>query len=131
MQPGGSGPYPELSESEKRHFSKYGKLLRGGLLSQKSKERTYFDSGDYALSAADRVTDNGAIQTGKAHPHRDSISHPYAPIPAASNVDKDAIEDLHRKSASPEESPLLQQTNIEHAEPLIKKRQDDPAPQEG
>jgi hypothetical protein len=101
------------------------------VLTNNRKERTYFDSGDYALSAADRVTDNGAIQTGKAHPHRDSISHPYAPIPAASNVDKDAIEDLHRKSASPEESPLLQQTNIEHAEPPIKKRQDDPAPQEG
>ncbi|OKO99374.1 hypothetical protein PENSUB_8458 [Penicillium subrubescens] len=95
------------------------------------KERTYFDSGDYALSAADRVTDNGTIQTGKAHPHRDSISHPYAPIPAGSNVDKDAIEDLHRKSASPEESPLLQRTNIEHTEPSIKKRQDDRAPREG
>lgn len=77
------------------------------------------------------MTDNGAIHTGKAHPHRDSISHPYAPIPAGSNVDKDAIEDLHRKSASPEESPLLQQTNIENAEPPIKKRQDDPVPQEG
>lgn len=24
------------------------------------KKRTYFDSGDFALSAADRVTDNGA-----------------------------------------------------------------------
>ena len=77
------------------------------------------------------MTDNGAIQTGKAHPHRDTISHPYAPIPAASNVEKDAIEDLHRKSASPEESPLLHQTNIEYAEPLIKKPQYDPAPQEG
>ncbi|KAI9036919.1 uncharacterized protein KD926_001163 [Aspergillus affinis] len=105
MQSEGSGSHPEPSESEKSHFSKYGKLTRGGLLGQKSKERTYFDSGDFALSAADRVTDNGAIQTGKAHPHRDSISHPYAPIPAASNVDKDAIEDLYRKSASPEKSP--------------------------
>ncbi|KAJ5875534.1 uncharacterized protein N7473_012881 [Penicillium subrubescens] len=132
MQPGGNGPHQELlSGSEKPHFSKYGKLSRGGLLGQKSKERTYFDSGDYALSAADRVTDNGTIQTGKAHPHRDSISHPYAPIPAGSNVDKDAIEDLHRKSASPEESPLLQRTNIEHTEPSIKKRQDDRAPREG
>ncbi|KAJ5718240.1 hypothetical protein N7488_003886 [Penicillium malachiteum] len=132
MQPGGNGPHHELlSESEARHFSKYGKLPRGGLLSQKSKERTYFDSGDYALSAADRVTDNGAIQTGKAHPHRDSISHPYAPIPAGSNVDKAAIEDLHRKSASHEESPLLQQTKIEHAEPPVKKRQDNFTPQEG
>ncbi|GLI82222.1 hypothetical protein PoHVEF18_010647 [Penicillium ochrochloron] len=127
MQSAGIGPHPELmSESEKRHFSKYGKLPRGGLLGQISKERTYFDSGDYALSAAGRVTDNGAIQTGKAHPHRDSISHPYAPIPSASNVKKDAIEDLHRKSPSPEESPLLQQTNIEDSEPPNKEGQDNP-----
>lgn len=139
-----------LSESERRHFSKYGKLPRGGLLGQKSKvlcvssflrhvpnvltnnrkERTYFDSGDYALSAADRVTDNGAIQTGKAHPHRDSISHPYAPIPAASNVKKDAIDDAYRKSTSPEESPL-HQAKIEDAEPLNNEVQDNPVSQEG
>ena len=73
-----------------------------------SKKRTYFDSGDFALAAADRVTDNGAIQTGSAHPKGDSISHPYAPIPAAGNVDKDANEDLYRKSESP-----AQHTNIE------------------
>ncbi|KAJ5612655.1 hypothetical protein N7510_005849 [Penicillium lagena] len=114
MQSGDKGPDPErLSESEKRRFSKYGTLQRGGLFGQKSKERTFFDSGDFALSAADRVTDNGAIHTGKMHPRRDSISHPYAPIPASCNVDKDANEDANRKSASPEKSPLLQRTNTE------------------
>lgn len=77
----------------------------------KIKERTYFDSGDFALSAADHETDNGAIHTGRAHPQRGSISHPYAPIPADSNVNKDANEDPYRKSASPERSPLLQQTD--------------------
>ncbi|KAF3386724.1 hypothetical protein F1880_000653, partial [Penicillium rolfsii] len=123
--------FSQLSESEKRLFTKYGNLPRRGLLSRKSMERTYFDSGDYALATADRVTDNGAIQTGKAHPNRDSISHPYAPIPATSNVDKDAAEDLRRDSASLEESPLLQQTNIEPTETPIGKRQNDPAPQEG
>ncbi|CAI7638473.1 unnamed protein product [Penicillium pancosmium] len=75
-------------------------LLRP-VLTNNRKVRTYFDSGEHALSAADRVTDNGA-RTGKAHPHRDSISHPYAPILAASNVKKDAIEDAYRKSTSPE-----------------------------
>lgn len=100
------------------------------LLTNNRKERTYFDSGDYALSAADRVTDNGAILTGKAHPHRDSISHPYAPIPAASNVKKDAIDDAYRKSTSPEESPL-HQTQIEDAEPLNNEVQDNPVSQEG
>jgi hypothetical protein len=95
------------------------------VLTNNWKERTYFDSGDFALSAADRVTDNGAIKTGKAHPRRDSISHPYAPIPATCNVDKDANEDSNRQSASPERSPLLQQTSIED-EPTNKEEQDNP-----
>jgi hypothetical protein len=68
------------------------------------------------------VTDNGAIQTGEEHPHRDSISRPYAPVPAASNVDKDAVEDLYRKSTSPEESPLLQQANMQGGDAINKER---------
>lgn len=87
-------------------------------------ERTYFDSGDFALSAADRETDNGAIQTGKAHPHRESISHPYAPTPASSNVDEYANEDIRRKSASTEESPLLQQADTKD-EPTNMEGQED------
>lgn len=85
-------------------------------------ERTYFDSGDFALSAAHRETDNGAIQTGKTHPHRESISHPYASIPASSNVDEDANHDMYRKSASIEKSPLLHQTDSKN-EPTKKEGQ--------
>lgn len=59
------------------------------------------------------MTDNGAIQTGKAHPNRNSISRPFAPIPAGSNVGKDANEDIYRKSANPEMSRLHQQTNMD------------------
>ncbi|KAJ5300254.1 hypothetical protein N7508_007497 [Penicillium antarcticum] len=112
MQSGEKEPYPEpLSESEKRQLSKYGKRPRGGLLGEKSKERTYFDSGDFAFSAAHRVTDLDAIQTGRAYPHRDNISHPSSPIPAASNVDKKANEDMHRRDASPKRRLLHRQTN--------------------
>ena len=79
------------------------------------KERMYFDSSDFALSAAhrvtDRVTDLGTIQTDEAHPNRNNISHPSSPSPAASNVDKKAKEDLHRKDASPQKSHLHRQTN--------------------
>lgn len=96
------------------------------MLINNRKERTYFDSGDFALSAADRVTDNGAIHTGREHPHCESISHPYAPIPAASNVDRDANEDLYRKSASPEINLLLQQTNVSYGEPTKEEGQDKP-----
>lgn len=70
------------------------------------------------------MTDNGAIQTGREHLRRESISHPYAPIPAASNVDEDANRDPYRKSASPEISPLLQQTNFKYKEPTEEEGQD-------
>ncbi|KAJ5244752.1 Endosulphine [Penicillium chrysogenum] len=74
-----------LSKADKR-LSKYEKLPRGSLLAEKLKERTYFDSGDFSLSAADRETDSGTTKTGKAHTYRDSISHPYASIPASNNA---------------------------------------------
>ncbi|KAJ5598336.1 hypothetical protein N7537_008420 [Penicillium hordei] len=112
------------SESEKHHFSPYEKRPHGDLLGQQSKDRTYFDSGDLALSAAHQVTNNGAIQTGKAHPHRESISSPYSPVPSTSNVDKDANEGLHRKMASLEKKgPLYQHTDIEYEAPTNKGEQ--------
>ncbi|KAJ5151540.1 Endosulphine, partial [Penicillium capsulatum] len=111
IQSGGPNPKP-LSESEHRLLEKYGKLPYSGLLSHKSKEQIYFNSSDFALSAAKRKTNNGAIKTGRAYPHRESISHPYTPILASSNVDEDTNEDRYRKRTSPEKSPLLQQTDI-------------------
>ncbi|PKY01580.1 hypothetical protein P168DRAFT_306731 [Aspergillus campestris IBT 28561] len=125
MQSSDKEPYHEpLPESEKRQSSKYGMRPYGGLLDKRSKERTYFDSGDFALSAAERVTDNGAIETGREHPHRDSISHPYAPIPAASNVDKDANEDSYK-------SPLIQQADSIHGEPTKEEGLDKPVSHDG
>ncbi|PLN83686.1 hypothetical protein BDW42DRAFT_164444 [Aspergillus taichungensis] len=120
MQSSDKAPHHEsLPESENHQFRKYRKLPYGGLLDKRSRERTYFDSGDFALSATECVTDDGAIHTGREHPHRDGISHPYAPIPATSNVDKDANEGSYKRSASPEMSSLLQQTTLmqgEHTE---------------
>ncbi|KAH8701011.1 hypothetical protein BGW36DRAFT_293018, partial [Talaromyces proteolyticus] len=93
-------------------------------LSDKKKERKYFDSGDFALSATGRtVTDNGAMKTGVDHPQRRSISRPHAPVPEASNVDEDANEKLHdQKSAHSDmvDSPLFQHTDssekpVEHS----------------
>ncbi|OQE87741.1 hypothetical protein PENNAL_c0019G01019 [Penicillium nalgiovense] len=129
MQSGKPDPEP-LSKSEDLLLKKYGKLPRGGLPARKSKERTYFDSGDFAISAADRETDNGAIQTGRTHPHRESISHPYASIPASSNVDGHANEDRYGRSASIEKSPLLHETGTKE-EPTNKEGQDDHISHEG
>jgi hypothetical protein len=86
------------------------------------KERMYFNSSDFALSAAHRVTDLGAIQTDRAHPNRDNISHPSSPTPAANNVDKKANEDLRRKDASPQKNHLHRQTN---KDPTNEEGQDD------
>jgi hypothetical protein len=85
------------------------------------KDRMYFDSGDLALSAAHQVTNQGVIETGRAHPCRESISSPYSPVPSASNVDKDANKDLYRKTVSLEKkSPLCQQTSTEYKGPKNK-----------
>ncbi|KAF7589925.1 hypothetical protein BBP40_003505 [Aspergillus hancockii] len=125
-----------LSEQEERLLSAYEKLPRGGLLRHEplvilafdhsiratadvEKKRTYFDSGEFALFAANRVTDNGAMQTGTAHPVRQSISHPYAPVPGTSNVNKAANSETYEKrSPSPEmtsTSSAARETGLEHA----------------
>ncbi|KAB8251062.1 hypothetical protein F9C07_1719355 [Aspergillus flavus] len=104
-----------LSEDEKRRLRLYDRLPHGGgLLRQQSRERWYFDSGDLALSTADRMTDEGAIQTGTAHPIRDTISRPYAPVPNTSNANKDANKGFSgTKPQIPEMigSPLHEPTN--------------------
>ncbi|KAL3451737.1 hypothetical protein BJX65DRAFT_268505 [Aspergillus insuetus] len=104
-----------LSERDKHILSIYGKVPSGGIgiLGQHAKQRVYFDSGDYALSAAKRETDSGAIHTGTSHPVRGSISHPYAPIPNTSNVVTGADEGFHGKSYPGAElvaSPLSQES---------------------
>ncbi|GIJ90051.1 hypothetical protein Asppvi_009000 [Aspergillus pseudoviridinutans] len=95
----------------------YGRLpQRGRLLDQQAKERKYFDSGDFALSTADRVTDVGAINTGRAHPQRGSVSHPYAPVPSTSNAEEDANKDVRDKpftNLKMTESPLHQHSDVD------------------
>ncbi|CEN61276.1 hypothetical protein ASPCAL07937 [Aspergillus calidoustus] len=102
-----------LSERDKHILSIYGTVPSGGILGQHAK-RVYFDSGDYALSAAKRETDSGAIHTGTSHPVRGSISHPYAPIPNTSNVVTGADGGFHGKdypSTGLVSSPLSQESD--------------------
>ncbi|KAL4751769.1 hypothetical protein BDW72DRAFT_172980 [Aspergillus terricola var. indicus] len=117
MDEGHKGTHTEpLSDRDKHILRTYGKLPRRDLLGLQAKKRVYFDSGDFALSAASRMSDNGVVQPGTAHPVRASISHPYAPIPNSSNAPNNANEDLHGdKHPSPEiaESPLGQGTKAE------------------
>lgn len=61
------------------------------------------------------MTENGAVQTGTVHPARESISHPYAPIPNASNVTSDANEGFRGIISSTKlaDSPLSRGTESE------------------
>ncbi|RAH84395.1 P-loop containing nucleoside triphosphate hydrolase protein [Aspergillus japonicus CBS 114.51] len=96
-----SSPYTQeeqFSEREQRILAKYKSQISGDLRRYKSRERTYFDSGDLALSEANRVTDEGTLQTGTAHPSRQTISRPHAPVPEGSNVDNRANEEVLRRS---------------------------------
>ncbi|GCB21201.1 mRNA stability protein mug134 [Aspergillus awamori] len=95
-----------LSERDKRILTTYGRLPCGGSLGQQPKKRTYFDSGDYALSAAHRVTDSGDdIKTGTAHPVRESISHPFAPVPSTGNAGNEANNGIFEDKSAITQTP--------------------------
>ncbi|KAF3936637.1 hypothetical protein ABW19_dt0202868 [Dactylella cylindrospora] len=65
-----------LSEEEQKLFRLYGKLpSKRDILSNKLKERKYFDSGDYALSKAGKASDVGVTQIGSKHPLPENIPH--------------------------------------------------------
>ncbi|KAL5365854.1 hypothetical protein BJX96DRAFT_182008 [Aspergillus floccosus] len=105
-------PPQSLFEAERWLFRTYGRVPRPDV--QKLKGRKYFDSGDYVLSAPKKAGDSSLVQTGTAHPLRESISLPHALVPTASNISNDAYKDINvKKRPSPEivASPLHQRTN--------------------
>jgi len=109
------GPEP-LTEQDVSLLRRYGKLpARRDLLDHQLERRKYFDSGDFALSNAHRVSDIGHIQTGTEHPLRKSISHPSSPVPAGSNIkdDSDRQEKGIEGYKAKEASHLHQQTNTD------------------
>ncbi|BCS30131.1 uncharacterized protein APUU_80434A [Aspergillus puulaauensis] len=89
-------PGESLSERDKRILKTYGKLPRLGSLGQQ--KRVYFDSGDFALSAAHKEAGDGAIQTGTVHPVRESIPHPHVPIPH--EIDKSPSAEIAKSPLS-------------------------------
>ncbi|PVU97882.1 hypothetical protein BB561_000276 [Smittium simulii] len=107
----------KLSEEEMKKFKQYGILpANKNLLSQRIKERKYFDSGDYALSRAGKT----GTTVGEKHPSPDSIPHqhihpfnstgsisiaPPGGIPGSSLTDSPSI---HVKDSSPPKPPNSQ-----------------------
>lgn len=65
-----------LSPEEQRVFRMYGRLpSRNDILSNKLKDRKYFDSGDYALSKAGKASSAGVTHIGSQHPVPENIPH--------------------------------------------------------
>ncbi|KAG7100587.1 mRNA stability protein like [Verticillium longisporum] len=81
------------TEKEDRLRRMYGKLPTRTDLLHHQLERKYFDSGDFALTAAHKASNIGNIQSGKKHPLVENISRPSAPVPSCSNVDDNASRD--------------------------------------
>ena len=88
-------------------------------LEWQEKERKYFDSGDFELTAKGKTTDNGVINTGKAHPCREDISRPHSSVPGNSNIQENANENPHDRKSSEfvmKDSPLHQRTDQQSKE---------------
>lgn len=51
-----------------------------------TKERKYFDSGDYALSKAGKASDVGVTNVGSRHPVPENIPHLTTASPGANNA---------------------------------------------
>lgn len=90
-----------LSEEEQKLFRLYGKLpSKKDILSQKLKERKYFDSGDYALSKAGKASDVGVTTIGSKHPLPENIPHSHNPTGTTTTTGGTA-------GSPAKESPLL------------------------
>ncbi|CAH0014510.1 unnamed protein product [Clonostachys rhizophaga] len=98
----------------------YRRTPRRDLLNHQLDERRYFDSGDFALSQAQRGSDIGKIKTGTQHPRRESISHPRAPMPDSSNADESAnkgLQDQEKSSEPQNQSHLHEMARSENVKP--------------
>ncbi|KAJ6093495.1 hypothetical protein N7486_008784 [Penicillium sp. IBT 16267x] len=87
------------------------------VLANSLEERTYFDHGDFAP----RVTEDGTDRLERSSSYCDSITKLQAPIPAAGNVNKNAIDYIYTKSSNPEKSPRLRPTKFEDEDASLEK----------
>jgi hypothetical protein len=89
----------------------YSPMSKHGRSNRLFQARQYFDSGDFALSAAHKGSNIGAITTGARHPLREGVSHPASAVPGSSNVDNAADRELgHQASAEVKMATNLHQT---------------------
>ncbi|KAF3935778.1 hypothetical protein ABW20_dc0104380 [Dactylellina cionopaga] len=122
-----------LSEEEQKLFRLYGKLpSKKDILSNKLKERKYFDSGDYALSKAGKASDVGVTQIGSKHPLPENIPHSHTSTGSTTGTPSGSMSSgssgapvkeglLMKKSTSPEPDSdvAVQETNEGSESPVI------------
>ncbi|OLY79187.1 mRNA stability protein, partial [Smittium mucronatum] len=93
----------KLTEDEKKNFRLFGTLPKNkNFLTQRAKERKYFDSGDYALSKAGKV----GTTVGEKHPSPESIPHHQLSQPGSSPGSFPSTAPI-RESMLSTESPAL------------------------
>ncbi|GAA6025513.1 hypothetical protein JCM11491_004142 [Sporobolomyces phaffii] len=93
-----------FSDQEKELFQKYGKVpTHKNLLSNKLKERKYFDSGDYAMSKAG-VSPQSSV--GTAIPSPADIPHASPPQHSSSNSGAGLSTSPSQSSTSPGSIPI-------------------------
>ncbi|KAK9455836.1 camp-regulated phosphoprotein/endosulfine conserved region-domain-containing protein [Dipodascopsis uninucleata] len=101
-----------LSPEEQRVFRMYGRLpSRNDILSNKLKDRKYFDSGDYALSKAGKASSAGVTHIGSQHPVPENIPHSHNSISSGhsptGSVSASPVKEsnlLHESVVGPESS---------------------------
>ncbi|KAK6358830.1 hypothetical protein TWF696_000010 [Orbilia brochopaga] len=125
-----------LSEEDQKLFRLYGKLpSKKDILSNKLKERKYFDSGDYALSKAGKESDVG-LQIGSKHPLPENIPHSHTSTTPASGTPSGSLgggspggpvkEGFHSKqstSPEPESGVAAQESNEEVETPTAEPKE--------
>lgn len=80
------------------------------ITSNSTKERKYFDSGDYALSKAGKASDIGGV-LGREHPHPENIPHlstsPHGPNGGnGGGINLPPNSSSHNGNAGPSGSPV-------------------------
>src|SRR3569833_1018096 len=63
----------------------------------------FFVFGVFVFVQAHGSSNAGSVKTGSEHPHRETISHSYSPVPGSSNVDEDANRQVQGEKSASEE----------------------------
>ncbi|KAJ5648343.1 camp-regulated phosphoprotein family protein Igo1 [Penicillium lividum] len=93
--------------------------LRDKLFSEESKQRTYFDSADFALKSDHRPSEIYNNDIGTKHPEHAHISHPFCAVPGSSNLSQHANDGFRTGSDYQQCDSLLHEDGAKESERMI------------